>query len=116
MIAPNLDNFTLGKVLGLGSYAVVRLAVHKPSGQNMAIKTYEKSKLQDPQKRKNVTREMKILSKLRHNNIIKLHQAAETVQQLHLVMEYTSSNSLNSFIKAKQSRKLPEDEAKLIFR
>lgn len=47
MIAFDLDNFNLGKVLGLGSYAVVRLSVHKPTGQQMAIKTYEKSKLQD---------------------------------------------------------------------
>lgn len=78
MILENLDNYTMGKVLGLGSYAVVRLATHNPSGQTMAIKTYEKSKLQDPQKKKNVMREMKILSKLRHTNIIKLYQASES--------------------------------------
>lgn len=78
----------------------------------MAIKTYEKSKLQDPQKRKNVSREMKILSKLRHTNIIKLHQAAETATQLHLIMEYTSSNSLNTYIKSCPKKKLDEDEAK----
>lgn len=59
---------------------------------------------------------MKILSKLRHSNIIKLHQAAETAQQLHLVMEYTSSNSLNAYIKSKSSRRLSEDESRSIFR
>ena len=32
MILANLDNFSLGKVLGLGSYAVVRLAIHNPTG------------------------------------------------------------------------------------
>jgi serine/threonine protein kinase len=56
----------------------VRLAVSKCSGVKYAIKTYEKSKLTDHQKRKNVTREIKILSKLRHPNIIKLNSAAET--------------------------------------
>lgn len=41
----SLENYTLTKVLGLGSYAIVRLAQR---GQTIcAIKTYEKSKLND---------------------------------------------------------------------
>ena len=79
----------------------------------VAIKTYEKSKLNDHQKRKNVTREVKILSKLRHPNIIRLIGASETYNQLHVVMEYVSSTSLNTFIKNKSARKLTEDEVLL---
>lgn len=78
MIEQSIDNYNLGKVLGLGSYAVVRLAINKQNNQKYAIKTYEKSKLVDAQKRKNVTRELKILSKLRHPNIIKLISGAES--------------------------------------
>lgn len=44
----------------------MRLATHKMSGIKVAIKTYEKIKLQDPMKLKNVQREINILSKLRH--------------------------------------------------
>lgn len=40
--------------------------------QKVAIKTYEKYKLFDPQKKKNVSREIFILKKLNHQNIIKL--------------------------------------------
>lgn len=93
-------------MLGLGSYASVRLATNAQN--SVAIKTYEKLKLNDLQKRKNVQREVKILSKLRHPHIIKLIGACETVVQLHVIMEFFSSTSLNSFIKQKPNRKLIE--------
>lgn len=49
-----LDQYTIGKILGLGSYAVVKLAVNKSNNMKVAIKIYDKSKLADPQRRKNV--------------------------------------------------------------
>jgi serine/threonine protein kinase len=50
----NIDNYTFGRVLGLGSYAIVRQGIHKTNGAKVAIKTYEKKNLQDPMKLKNV--------------------------------------------------------------
>lgn len=41
----NIDNYEMQKVLGFGSYAIVKLAVHKTSGIKVAIKTYEKKNL-----------------------------------------------------------------------
>lgn len=110
MIEASLENYSLNKVLGLGAYAVVRLAVSRQNNTKYAIKTYEKAKLVDHQKRKNVTREIKILSKLRHPNIVKLVSACETETQLNLVMEYTTANSLNTYLKTRTNRRLCEDE------
>jgi len=42
-----LDNYTLGKQLGQGAYAVVRVASSKKDGTKYAIKIYDKSKLSD---------------------------------------------------------------------
>lgn len=50
----DFNNYEIGKVLGFGSYAVVRLGTHKQSGALVAIKTYEKKNLKDPMKLKNV--------------------------------------------------------------
>lgn len=72
-----IENYEFGKILGLGSYGVVKLAKHTKSGIYVAIKSYEKVKLQDYQKRKNVQREIRILSKLRHKNIVKLYNVIE---------------------------------------
>ncbi|KRX06124.1 Protein kinase-like domain [Pseudocohnilembus persalinus] len=112
----SMDNFEFGKVLGLGSYAVVRQSVHKPTNQILAIKTYDKKKLSDPMKLKNVQREIKILSRLRHPNIIRLYQIIETDNQVHLIMELSSQTPLNDFMKTKRSKRVNEEEARLIIK
>ncbi|KAL4512062.1 hypothetical protein ABPG72_005064 [Tetrahymena utriculariae] len=111
----SLEKFIFGKVLGLGSYAVVRVVQDQNTKDKYALKTYEKKKLQDPQKRKNVAREVKILSKIKHINIIRLFDVIETSSQLHLLMEYPCSTPLNAHIKTRPHRKLCEEEAKIIF-
>ena len=44
----------------------------------MAIKIYEKHKLHDPKKKKNVEREIQLLSKIKHPNIIEMLATFET--------------------------------------
>lgn len=42
-----LDKFILGKQIGQGAYAVVKIAVCKEDNKKYAIKVYDKSKLTD---------------------------------------------------------------------
>ena len=52
-------------------------------------------------KQKNVQREINILTKLNHPNIIKLYKVIDTNNWLHLVMEYVPYLPLNDFMKSK---------------
>jgi serine/threonine protein kinase len=54
------------KQIGQGAYAVVKEAIHKPTGEKVAIKVYDRFKLMDIQRKKSALREIKILSKLSH--------------------------------------------------
>jgi len=47
-----LDNYQLGKVIGQGAYAAVRLVLDKRNQGKYAMKIYDKVKLQDPMKKK----------------------------------------------------------------
>ncbi len=71
----------LGNV-GQGSYAVVKLARDKKTGQKFAIKTYDKYKLYDAQRRKNVKNEISILRMLNHRHIVKLICTIDTTSQV----------------------------------
>jgi MAP/microtubule affinity-regulating kinase len=57
---------------------VVRLGLHKQLNQKIAVKIYDKEKLMEPNRRKSVKREMKIMEKLDHPNIAKLYEAFES--------------------------------------
>jgi serine/threonine protein kinase len=61
-----VSDYQLGKQIGNGAYAIVKEALHKPTGERVAIKIYDRFKLMDVQRKKSAIREIKILSKLNH--------------------------------------------------
>ena len=73
-----MKRYRLGKTLGSGSYAVVRVCKDIKTGDEYAVKVYEKYKLLESHRKKNLRREIKILNKLDHPHIIKLHKTIET--------------------------------------
>lgn len=79
-----MDFFILQETLGKGSYASVKLAIDKRTNEKVAIKIYEKFKLSDPNKFKNVRREINILSKMTHETIIRLYHVIDTVSTVNL--------------------------------
>lgn len=66
----HIQDLDIQKEVGKGSYAVVKLAIHKSTRERYAVKTYEKVKLADPLKKTSVDREIFILQKLNHPSII----------------------------------------------
>lgn len=90
--------------------------MNKEDSQKYAIKVYDKSKLTDINRQKSVRREIKLLQKMNHSNIVKIYEAFETDSHVYLVMEYVSGGSLHSFLKEKPNKRLEEWEAKRIFK
>lgn len=109
------DNYIIGKRIGQGAYAVVRAGINNWTSNKVAIKIYDKTKLQDSQRRKGVRREIKILERIRHQNIIELYEAFDTKKQVFLVMENVSGGSLHSLLKSRPNRQLKDSEAKSLF-
>jgi MAP/microtubule affinity-regulating kinase len=108
--------YLVGKIIGEGAYASVRVAIYKPLEKKIAIKIYEKNKIKEPQRKKSVRREIKILGLLQHPNIVKNLDVVETNNHLNIVMEYLSGTSLGSFLKSQPLGKIPEKHCKKIFR
>ncbi len=89
----------------------------------MAIKVYDRFKLMDVQRKKSALREIKILSKLHHPQVVKLYEAIDcptTTKQVYLVMEYIQGDSLHAHLKAQQTqpyyRRFPEDTCRAIIK
>jgi calcium/calmodulin-dependent protein kinase I len=99
--------------LGVGSYSVVKRAVHKKTGDLVAIKIYDKARLSIFDK-ECIKTEVEILKALRHPNIVTLRETYDTHRKLYIVMELMSGGELLDCI---QKKKLfPEKEASRMFR
>jgi MAP/microtubule affinity-regulating kinase len=94
---------------------VVRAGVDTQSNHKVAIKIYDKLNLLDQQRRKGVRREIKILERMRHENIIHLYEAFDNKKNVYLVMENVSGGSLHSLLKSRPNRQLKDSEAKKLF-
>lgn len=67
-----LDQYTTIRILGEGSFGKVKLAVHRASGRQVALKIIPRRKLQSRDMVGRVEREIQYLQLLRHPHIIKL--------------------------------------------
>jgi len=110
---PHIGKYRLGKTIGKGNFAKVKLARHLPTGRECAIKIIDKSQL-NHQSLPKVFREMRIMKQLDHPNIVKLYEVIETEKTLYLVMEYASGGEVFDYLVA--HGRMKEKEARLKFR
>jgi serine/threonine protein kinase len=108
-----LDFYRLGKPLGKGAFGKVYLGVHKLSGLRVAIKTIEKSVMQDERTRKKVFQEVYIMNKIHDKNVIRLLELFESPRHLMIVLEYAGGGDLLQLLRNRG--RLAEAEAKPIF-
>ena len=92
-----IGNYILEETIGEGGFAKVKLAIHKQTNEKVAIKILNKE-LIDINK---IRKEIKILQRLKHINIIQIYEIIETKNKLYIVMEYCENQDLFSLIKHK---------------
>ncbi|XP_043936930.1 serine/threonine-protein kinase SIK2 [Protopterus annectens] len=98
--------------LGKGNFAVVKLARHRITKTEVAIKIIDKSQL-DAVNLEKIYREVQIMKMLDHPHIIKLYQVMETKNMLYLVTEYAKNGEIFDYL-ANHGR-LSEPEARRKF-
>ena len=92
-----LEKYNIGKVLGKGAYATVKLIINRLTNEKFAMKIYEKSKLNDRLKKKCVYKEIEILKRVNHKNIAKLYEVIYTDTQILIIQEFVKGISLRDY-------------------
>eukprot|EP01064_Diplonema_japonicum_P015978 TRINITY_DN2401_c0_g1_i3.p1 TRINITY_DN2401_c0_g1~~TRINITY_DN2401_c0_g1_i3.p1 ORF type:complete len:558 (+),score=129.19 TRINITY_DN2401_c0_g1_i3:95-1768(+) len=108
-----IGDYILGSTLGSGAYAKVKKAVHGPTKKTYAIKIINCAKYKSKDREEWLRREVAVLRKLDHPNIMKLFDVMQQGDKMHLVLEYVNGGELLEVI-AKVKR-LFEDEARHYF-
>ncbi len=89
-----IGDYQVTNHLGAGAYANVKQAVHKATGMIVAIKIYEKFKLVEQCRKKSVIREILVLKKMQHTNILQLFDVIDSSKQLYLIIELAQGQNL----------------------
>lgn len=108
-----VGNYRLGKTIGKGNFAKVKLARHVLTDVEVAVKIVDKTNLVEATLEK-LRREVRVMKMLDHPNIVKLYEVIETDSTMYLVMEYASGGEVFDYLVA--HGRMKEKEARLKFR
>uniref|UniRef100_A0A336L961 CSON005302 protein n=1 Tax=Culicoides sonorensis TaxID=179676 RepID=A0A336L961_CULSO len=108
------QRFDIIKKLGQGTYGKVQLGINKETGQEVAIKTIKKSKIETEADLIRIRREVQIMSSVQHPNIIHIYEVFENREKMVLVMEFAAGGELYDYLS--ERKVLAEEEARRIFR
>lgn len=76
-----LSRFDIIKKLGQGTYGKVQLGINKETGQEVAIKTIKKSKIESEADLVRIRREIQIMSSVQHPNIIHIYEGKRSTEE-----------------------------------
>ena len=96
-----LSHLHFGHCLGQGSFAKVYEGFDKLYKKQVAIKVIEKKRLKDKKRRGFVEKELKILSMMNHNSIVKMIRLLEDHKRVFFITELCGSNTLSRFCRKK---------------
>ncbi|GAB7350012.1 hypothetical protein MBLNU459_g0687t1 [Dothideomycetes sp. NU459] len=107
-----LGQYEIVRTLGEGSFGKVKLAVHKVSGQKVALKIILRQKLVTRDMAGRIEREIQYLQLLRHPHIIKLYTVITTPKEIIMVLEYAGGELFQYIL---DHGKLREEQARKFF-
>ena len=111
-----ISDFKILKELGTGSFGRVLLVEHKKTKVLYALKVIDKRRLLNEQERDDLIREVEIMYKIHHPNIVKLFGHFEDNIYCYLVMEYIEGGELFSYIPEEGKPKLSTQQIASLIR
>ncbi|XP_041989810.1 CBL-interacting serine/threonine-protein kinase 25-like [Salvia splendens] len=108
--------YEIGALLGRGAFAKVYLGRRLPSSaaaeETVAIKVIKKDEaIKSEKTTEQITREIAVMRRVRHPNVVELKEVMATRSKIYLVMEYASGGELLSAA----ARRLDESAARSYF-
>ena len=107
-----LNQYQFVRNIGEGSFGKVKLARHRSTGQDVAIKIINRRKLISRDLAGRIEREIQYLQLLRHPHIIKLYTVITTKTEICMVLEYVPMELFDYIVK---HGRLGEAKARKLF-
>ena len=108
-----LSDYEIKETIGKGTFSTVKLGINKITNEKVAIKILKKKKITKNKDKSRLEKEISILKKLNHINVIKIHKISEEPDNFFIVMEYCENGELFNYIVERQ--RLSEEETAYFF-
>ncbi|XP_037409550.1 CBL-interacting protein kinase 30-like [Triticum dicoccoides] len=108
-----MGRYKLGRLLGRGTFAKVYKAHNISTGEVVAIKVFDKEAVRRSGTVDQVRREVDVMRRVHHPNVVRLHEVMATRSRIYFVMEYASGGEL--FARLAESTRFPEPVARRYF-
>ncbi|KAM7303942.1 serine/threonine-protein kinase Nek7 isoform X1 [Ixodes scapularis] len=95
----SLDKFEIAHEIGKGCFSAVYRARCKEDGSHVALKTIKIKELADEKAKVDCMKEMALLEKLDHPNIIKYYASFIANDEVHIVLELADGGDLAKILK-----------------
>ena len=110
-----LEKYSIGKIIGHGAQANVRLCKNKCNGNSYCMKIYNNIFIQNKEKKLAIEKEISILKEISHPNIIKFIEKIYSNHTIYLILECANGITLKSYMKNQLNQRLNEVKTKKIF-
>ncbi|XP_019621504.1 PREDICTED: serine/threonine-protein kinase Nek1-like isoform X1 [Branchiostoma belcheri] len=104
-----MEKYQKVKRIGEGSFGKALLVRNKKDGKQYVIKEISITKM-SPKERQEARREVTVLSKMKHTNIVSYQESFEEVGNLYIVMDFCDGGDLYQRINAQRGILFPEDQ------
>eukprot|EP00644_Phytophthora_capsici_P016551 jgi/Phyca11/10644/fgenesh1_pm.PHYCAscaffold_52_\ len=109
-----IGEYALGETIGKGTFGKVKLGLHLLTGEKVAVKILEKKRIVQAADVERVAREIKILKRNHHQNVIQLFEVIDSPDNIFLIMEHVDGGEMFEYIVA--HHRIREPEAAFLFR
>ena len=101
-----ISDFEQLATLGTGGYGKVNLYRHKITGAEYAIKLIDKTKFENKLQKDLFSREVEMMYKIKHPNIVRLYTHFEDESNCYIALEYIKKGNLYSYTQSMPNKVL----------
>ncbi len=103
---PKITDFQIIKELGAGSFGHVYLVKHKVTKAEYAIKAIDKRNKTNQEEKPYFRREIEVMYKIHHPNVVKLYGHFEDNNYCYFIMEYISKGNVYGLIPTDKKKRI----------
>ncbi|XP_013656868.1 CBL-interacting serine/threonine-protein kinase 21 isoform X1 [Brassica napus] len=107
-----IGKYEIGRTIGEGNFAKVKLGYDTTNGTYVAVKIIDKSLVIQKGLESQVKREIRTMKLLNHPNIVQIHEVIGTKTKICIVMEYVAGGQLSDKL---ERHRMKESDARKLF-